>query len=132
MKRYPLILVLFSLLVTSCTTELSKENIVGTWNVTDFSSNSNLSPAILQSAKEIAKTGTYHFDDDGSYEYNDDYWDAPETCSWELDLEKKEIILSSGVRPQHFKISSFSKSEMVWVEDMGEMGSSEHTLTRAD
>jgi hypothetical protein len=132
MKNQPLIILFFALLLASCASELSPENIVGTWQVTDFTSNADLAPSIIEGGKEVAITSTYKFAADGTIQYDDAFVDQPQNSVWELDAEKKKITFTAGNDQKIFQIKSFTKNEMIWLESMGDMGTNEYILVKVN
>lgn len=131
MPRLVPLITLLIYLISSCTNELTTENIVGTWKITDFTSNSEISPQILHHARALAITGTYEFMADGSSHYTDDYSaEIPFDRTWDLNPDTKEIRFKTPTSTTNYQISSFTKNKMIWVEDMGEMGSNEYTLRK--
>ncbi|NOQ74609.1 MAG: hypothetical protein GQ574_21535 [Crocinitomix sp.] len=133
MKKYSLLIVLlFALITPSCNSELTRENLIGTWNVIEFTSNANLSSSVIASGREVAITSSYKFAEDGTIQYDDDYIEQPLNSKWELDSEKREITFTSGNDHQSFEILSYTKNEMVWSESMGELGTNRYTLTKVD
>lgn len=126
LKKYCAIIVI-AFLSISCSTEFSKENILGTWKVTNFNSETDLAPPIIGALRKIALTVTYEFNAEGTYIYKDKTIDSPEIRPWEIKQEPQTILLMNQI----YLVQSFSKNKMVLIEIL-DLGMSEYTLERFD
>lgn len=131
-----LLILLCVLLNPSCSSELKEEGIIGTWRITNFNSNTNLSPALIASTKELAVTYVYRINKDYTFEQKDAYYSGSHFGVWELDLERSQIKFRfGGVEDKLesvYEISEFNEDEMQWIEDMKEFGQNTITLKRCD
>ena len=120
----------------SCSSQINEESLVGTWKVIDFESNADLSPILIASAKEYALTNVYSFEADHTVWLKDAYGPNGYKGSWDLDSEQKLLKLSfespTGTSTTEYRISEFNDEEIVWIEDMQELGENRFTLSRCD
>lgn len=130
------ILFVFPLFSSCGGAELSKENLQGHWQVIQFDSNVELSPLIIESAREIALTTTYDFKGETLIEkYNTPGYEDEVSGTWELD-QKRSVILFRFVSymgdetSKELRVTEFTGSQMSWIEDMGELGYNEYVLEK--
>lgn len=121
--------------LTSCKTQVSEENIVGTWKVVEYTANiKDLSPIIIAGARELALTEVYTLNKNGTYQLSDSYKDEPQTGKWSLNTKGDEpyieFVSLEIDQPMRFIIISYSDSEMKWEWKDKDLGSSEYTLQK--
>lgn len=137
MKRIQnVLLIAVALIFTACSGAISEEKLVGTWQITDFSTTVELSPMIIESSTEIALTTRYELAEGTFVETMSAMGDEiRNTGTWELKEEGKEMQMTYDSAPEeamvsHYQIKSYSDSKMVWVVEYEEIGTSEIVLER--
>ena len=131
-------LILFTALVmtfTACDTSYNREDVLGTWQVTDFTTTAELSEVLIKTTRDMVKTNVYVFKD-GSYSESSDYmgFTTESTGNWNIDLEKKTFELNmndaGAVKTRAYVLDEFSGDKMIWKDDMGELGVNRMTLEK--
>ncbi|WP_436515637.1 hypothetical protein [Ekhidna sp. To15] len=120
--------------LASCGGTIDETKLVGEWRVEEFSANTpDLSPALIEAAKEDAISTTYILNSDGTYTVASNYDPNGIEGAWKFYstgdlLELTEI----GVSTQMFSVESLDSVTMVWVQDVADFGNLTFTLKRVN
>ena len=82
-----------AIFLLGCSSELNEKNIVGKWRITEFSTNAELSPLLIASAKKIALSTTYEINSNHSFTLQDAYEPEGAQGEWKLNTDRKQIEL---------------------------------------
>lgn len=130
-----LFITLILLILTNCTSRKSENQIVGKWNISEFDSNTpDLSPELINMAKENALSSTYTIKVDKTYSIQSSHSGNKEIGKWTLNKAKNLILFSTEQNGEEFldeyEIESINEQEMVWSQDLGELGKLKLTLKK--
>lgn len=118
-------------LFTGCSNEIDKKHLVGNWKVVDFTVNtSELSPTIVEGGKATALASSYSFKADKTVSLESNYYS--QTGKYEI-LEKSNVLVMTTAEDgsaEIYSIKSLSGNSMVWIQDMGDLGTATLTLTK--
>jgi len=112
-----------------------EEALVGTWNVIRCTSNTpTLAPTLVQETTVEALSSVYTFNTDGTFVRVSGFAESSEKGIWSFDPETGTLAMhyaSEGMEShQYYSLTSLEETKMVWVLDLGQMGSFVLTLKR--
>ncbi len=117
--------------VVSCS-NITKDTIVGAWKIVDFEMIADISPSIIQKAREMALITTYTFKEDGSYRVINEDEATEFEGNWSLteDLETLSLKPKNMAGSQEFNIIEFKKDKIVFELYYGELNIETYTLEK--
>jgi len=128
---------LLLLTVTACCKDKTEQSdMVGAWNVTQFTADApELSPGLIQAAKSEALSSTYALAGDHSLVITTDYMEDGAKGTWSFDEKTQKVTLRYSYEDlpskEEYQIQSNCGDEMDWYQDMGDMGSITATVIRS-
>ena len=128
-------LMILFITLTSCQNKtLDENNIVGEWKVTEFINGTiDISPSLIEEAKNIALSTTYVFKDDNTFSMNSSFENINGT--WDYNADENIIIMiynsqyKDNVKDKQ-QISNFHQNKMTWKYTYGEFGYTEMVLSK--
>ncbi len=133
MKKTILLLVLITISIYGFG-QINKEEIVGTWKIIDFSANTpELSPSLINGAKEEALSSVYTFKIDYTFNMTSNYISNGEGGKWEITSEKVLVMIYDSGREQNkeiYQIEILKDNSMKWKQDLEELGTISMTLKK--
>ena len=129
-----LLLALTGCISIGCSAQNDRSSIIGTWNVSDYNADApELSPILIQSTKVLMMSGTYTFNEDGSFVETIDSEPERSHGKWKLKGSNELVMTYDNEASDLIHIiEGLDKSMMKWFDDMGEIGSATVHLTRAE
>jgi hypothetical protein len=133
--RKSLFIVLMLLLSINCTSGISENQLVGNWKIIKFVSNTpDLSPELVNGARENALSSTYTIKIDKTYNIRSSQSGTEEYGKWTFNQTKNLILFSTEQDGENildeYEIVSINEKEMVWFQDLGELGKLKMILKR--
>ena len=122
------ILISFALLtiLSSCSNKIDYEEIHGTWQVSEFRSNTpQISKQLIEGTRNMILNTKYLFNEDSSYQVLSIEESMNESGKWSINPENNMLTLISkdvGHKNEHFEILMLNNSKMEWFQDIGTLG----------
>ena len=135
-KNLSFILIGVTLLFTSCARPVNEEKIVGNWKVIDMQleevEESSINPVLIDEEKVEALSSWYELLDDGQSSLTSAYYQQGVSGNWKFSEEHQEIEIAHAdeMSPSKYKVLSCSRSTMVWIQDIPNLGKLTLTLSR--
>jgi hypothetical protein len=134
MKHILILLSIVAILFCSCSAQINKDEIIGTWKVIEFKTvTPTLSLALIEGAKVEALSSTYSFQKNKTFRMKSNIISSGEDGNYEF-LSGKIIemtITSEGHKTKaEYHLELLSGNLMKWTQDMGDLGNLSMTLKK--
>ena len=130
MKNGIILLGVLIVLTISCSSKLDENNILGNWEIIDFTINSTiLSPEVIKNTKESSIFSVYTFYENNTYDLKAKYPEHNESGNWILKKTNKSserlLELTSKIDNEEiideYIIQILNVKEMEWIKEIGEI-----------
>lgn len=134
MKYNLILLSVVAILFYSCSAQINKDEIIGTWKVVEFKTvTPTLSFALIEGAQGEALSSTYSFQKNKTFRMNSNIIFNGEDGNYEF--LSGNVIEMTFTSEEHktkaeYHLELLSDNLMKWTQDLGELGSLSMTLKK--
>ena len=121
--------------ILSCSSKVDTSKIIGKWKVIEFSTNTpELSPAVIDAGRIEALSSHYSFLKNGDSNLKSNYYKNGKERTWNYNATSNVLTIKNKEKtetgPENYKIESLNDNKMVWLQNLGELGSLKLTLIK--
>ncbi len=134
MKHNLILLSILAILFCSCSAQINKDEIIGTWKVVEFHTvTPTLSLALIEGAKGEALSSTYSFQKNKTFSMKSDIVFNGEDGNYKI--SSGNVIEMTFTSTEHktkseYHLELVNDKLMKWTQDLGELGSLSMTLKK--
>jgi len=121
--------------VLSCSSKVDTSKIIGKWKVIEFSANTpDLSPAVIDAGRTESLSSHYSFFKNGDSNLKSNYYKNGKERTWIYNSTSNVLTMQNKEKnedgPESYTIESLNDNKMIWLQDLGELGSLKLTLIK--
>ncbi len=127
MKHNLILLSILAILFCSCSAQINKDEIIGTWKVVEFHTVApTLSLALIEGAKGEALSSTYSFRKDKTFSMKSNIVSNGEDGNYEFlsdNVIEMTFTSTKHKSKSEYHLELVNDNLMKWTQDLGELGS---------